>query len=243
MGVFDVLLALARPELPAPGEQVHPVDQGAVFLVEVGAPETEQFLRLVDEDLPVQRTQELRRAQVEDQKPLGAHEQMQPPEDLRQEPGLKIVERVERAERRVHGAVEVERLGALAQKERRRRALDGLALRLHEHVHRPVAADHLIAARGQKPGQRPGAAAQIEQQAEFPAVRAKQRLVKIGKGSVGHVARQPVVPAGERGVAAHFSRSFMRSNTTEYPPRPYCRERLTRLIVALEAPVSARMSL
>ena len=36
---------------------------------------------------------------------------------------------------------------------------------------------------------------------------------------------------------------FMRVKTISYPPAPYCRERLTRLIVAEDAPVSSKISL
>ena len=63
-------------------------------------------------------------------------------------------------------------------------------------------------------------------------------------------AGQRIVPCGKGAVSAHacssgaFSAcSLSRPNTISYPPVPYCRLRLTRLIVALEAPVFSRMSL
>ena len=58
-----------------------------------------------------------------------------------------------------------------------------------------------------------GAAAQVEQKAEFTAVGRKLRLIKVSKFAVVHIACELVVPTGESAVAAHSCSSFIRSNT------------------------------
>ena len=133
---------------------------------------------------------------------------------LRQFAGRDIVHAVERAVGGVDCAVQIERGRLLTQKERGGVEPGGLFLRLHQHVHRCVDCDHFIAAARHFAGQRTCTAAQIEQKAEFTAVTVKLRFIIVCKFRVWHVPGEPVVPCGERAVAAHLSSPFfMRSNT------------------------------
>ena len=68
---------------------------------------------------------------------------------------------------------------------------------------------------GKNIGQGSGAAAQVQQQLELPAVTPELRLIKIRKARIGYVPGELVIPGGKKAVAAHASCSFMRSNTME----------------------------
>ena len=84
VGVFHVLLAAAPPEPALPLEEIHAVDDGGAVLVEIGPPEAEQVVALVDEDLPVQRAEPFRRMNVKQEKAVGADEIAQAEKDRAQ---------------------------------------------------------------------------------------------------------------------------------------------------------------
>ena len=134
-------------------------------------------------------------------------------EHLRHRVGGDVVHPVERADRGVYGAVQVELRRVLTQKQRRAGKLRRFLARLHQHIHRRVGGDHLIAAPRKLAGERSGAAAKVEQEAEFAPVAGKLRLVKLYEFGIGNIAGQLIVVSGKGAVAAHLSSSFMRSNT------------------------------
>ena len=114
VGVFDMLLAAAAPQRALALKKVHAVDETVLALVKIRPPQAEQILILVDGDAAVQRAQTLRRFDIKDQQPAGAHEQVQAPEHLAEIFPGEIVHPVERADRGVDRAVQIQLLRALA---------------------------------------------------------------------------------------------------------------------------------
>ena len=125
-----------------------------------------------------------------------------------------LVEAVKTADRGVHRAVEIQLFRTLTEEKGMRFARKLLCLCLHEHLHRAIRSDHLIAPPGELPRHGAGAAAQIEKKAELAPVGGEFRFIKIRDGGIRYVPRQAVIPGGERVIAVHFSCSFRRSNTT-----------------------------
>ena len=138
---------------------------------------------------------------------------MQPVKNFGQRIRGDVVYPVERADRGVDRAVQVKLRRVLTQKQRRAGKLRRLLARLHQHIHRRVGRDHLVAAPRKLAGERSGTAAEVEQEAEFAPVAGKLRLVKLYEFGIRNIAGQFVIVPGEGAVAAHLSSSFMRSNT------------------------------
>ena len=253
MRILDVLLRRARPEFPRAREQIHAVVHGLGRRVKLRPPEAQDIVRLVDERAAVERAERRRIADVQNEHPARTHKQVQPVQHLRQLLRRQVVDPVERAVGRVDRAVEIELRRLLAQQQRLHRVRGQIGivrLRLHEHIGRAVGCDHLIPARGHQARERAGAAAKIQQGMALAAPLLETLLIKVRERGIIHIAGQRIVPCGKGAVSAHacssgaFSAcSLSRPNTISYPPVPYCRLRLTRLIVALEAPVFSRMSL
>ena len=116
-----MLLAAAPPQLALALKKVHAVDEAVLVPVIVRAPEAEQIFVLVHKDASVKLAQAFGRLDVEDQQPAGPNEKVETTEDLAEILGREIVDPVERADGRVHRAVEVELLRALTDEKRRGR--------------------------------------------------------------------------------------------------------------------------
>ena len=132
-----MLLRCPRPELARAREQIHAVVHGLGRLVKLRPPEAENIVRLVDERAAVERAERCRIADVHNEHPARAHEQVQPVQHLRQLLRRQVVKPVERAVGRVDRAVEVEFRCLLAQQQRRhclRGQVGIVRLRLHEHI-------------------------------------------------------------------------------------------------------------
>ena len=223
--ILGVLLVRAEVQVTLlPLEDIHAVAQRPGGGVEAAAPEAEDIVRLVDGDASVHGAQKFRRAQIEDEEPAGPDKKPQPPEALAKLLKGHVAEGVERGVRRVHRAVEVELSRPLADEERRRPAGGvGLLPRGHEHLLAGVGGNHVVAPGGHEERERARPAAEVKQQPEFPAVRAKERLVEIREAPVIHVARELVIPGGQGVVSAHssslsappnFPAAFSRSKAT-----------------------------
>ena len=225
------------------GEQVHIIgtQPPAIF----GAPHAVGVLRLVQEHLSVQGGQPLRQPHVEGQQAPGADEQVQPLKGPLHIPGIcQIVQAVQAADGGVHGAVQVQPGHGLVQEQGRYLRRGAFLPGGGQHLLGPVHSDELIAPPGQQPGHGPGAAGQVQHRVHRDAAAAEQLFQKVRPLFIPHVPGQLVIGPGQLLVAAHLSScSFMRSSTFSYPPAPLSRDRFTRLMVALEAPVFSRISL
>ena len=134
--IFDVLLAGALPETAAPREEIHPIAERLLALVEIGAPETETVFVLVDGSRAVERAQALWRVYVENKNSIRIEKKVKPPQQLRQIAGRQLVDGVETGHGGVDRAVEVELRHGLAQKQRWDdvRQLREFLLREHKHI-------------------------------------------------------------------------------------------------------------
>ena len=121
-----------------------------------------------------------------------------------------MVEAVERADRRVHRAVEVEGGKVLAEPEDFPRAL-GRSFR--QHVRAAVHPDHVVAEAGKLDRKAPRPARQIEQDGLFghAEMLPDDRIEILRAPPVVDLLHQPVVIGG-KGVVGH--QSFTRSKTT-----------------------------
>ena len=225
------------------GEQVHII--GAQPPPILGAPDAVGILRLVQKHLPVQSGQPLRQPHIKGQQPTGTDEQVQPPKGTLHIPGIReIIQAVQTADGGVHGAVQVQPGHGLVQKQRRHLCRSVFLPGGGQHLLGPVHGNELIPPSGQQPGHGPGAAGQIQHRMHRDAAAAEQLFQKVRPLFIAHVPGQLVIGPGQLLVAAHFSScSFMRSRTFSYPPAPLSRDRFTRLMVALDAPVFSRISL
>ena len=84
-----MLLALAIPQPAAFGEDIHAVNNGRNIFIIVSSPQAKYIVLLVNENLPVKRFENLRRADIEDEKTAGADEEIEPAENFPQ--GQKLL--------------------------------------------------------------------------------------------------------------------------------------------------------
>ena len=105
-----------------------------------------------------------------------------------------IIYPVKRAVGRVHRAVKIELGCVLTEVQRHYLGVKCFAGGLHEHIGRGVYRDHLVAAARHERRERSRAAAKVEKRFELASVGVKQGLVKIGKVTVGDIARKRIVP-------------------------------------------------
>ena len=169
------------------------------------APDAVAVLRFIEKNLSVKAFELIGRVDVKEEQPAGHEEQVDP---LKGPPQLfrvgDIVDAVQTAHAGVDGAIQVQLIHALAQKN------GGDPLRipvlfcgLGQHVGGEVHPDHLISPQGQLAGEGAGAAGQIQHSGAGQARPFKVALDVFGPGGVVHIGGELIVAAGQKSIAVH----------------------------------------
>ena len=165
-----------------------------------------------------------------------------------------MVDAVQQADAGIYRAVEVQVFHRLTQENRPLLALRQFLLEgLGQHLGGKVHTDDLIVPLGQQEGHGTRATGQVQDGVDGLLLPGKEGLDKVRPGRVVHIPGHVVVAGRQRVISEfHTTHSLFFSSSQKasilgrmvwYPSAPYWRQRLTRLMVALLAPVCSRISL
>ena len=221
-----MLLEAALPELALPAEEIDAVIADAFVGIELRAPDAVAVLILVEEDLPVQPAQLLRRVDVEEKHAAGAQRLKDAAERAAHVLRLgDVVQTVEQAEDRVDRLRKTQALHRLPDKERGMLQRGAFLRGDGEHLLGAVGGEHAIAALRQQNRQRAGPAGKVEHRLRMLPGTVQNRLQKAQCFGIGNVFRQPVIGGGKRFICHFVSPSSCRSRSCAAEP---CRMRPCR---------------
>ena len=213
-----MLLAVPLPDasFPAPririrktAEDVDAVGTDAGLLVEHGAPEAEDGVVLVEEDLPVQAPELRFGVDVEEEEAAGIQIFPDAAEGLLQLLRLgHIVHAVQTADAKIHRIRQTQTLHALADEIRRVSHVSRFPAGLGQHFLRPVRAEDGEAAASQQNRHGAGPAGQVQGGFRAQPVPGEDLIVEAQDLLIGNIVGQAVI-GRRKGFIGHGSLLFV----------------------------------